>query len=61
MSDATPDGLLCLGRARLVRVIALYMAIVIAILAIPALIVQPRGETSHLSQQEVRSAPGRAR
>jgi hypothetical protein len=44
-----------------VRVVALYTALTIALLAIPALMAKPRGEASHLSQQEVRSAPGRAR
>ena len=58
-----PAGLLELGRPRLVRVSALYTALTIAVLAIPALLAQPRGESSHLTQQqEVHPAPaGRPR
>ncbi|GEM_PF-6303595 len=60
-SDATPTGLLQLGRGGLARVVALYTILVIAVLAIPALVVQPRGTSSHLTKQEVQTAPGRAR
>jgi hypothetical protein len=52
MNDDETAGLLQLGRPRLVRVIALYTALTIALLAIPALIAQPRSEAPHLSQQE---------
>lgn len=61
IDEATPTGLLHVGRPGLVRLIALYTALVVAILAIPALLAQPRGEAPHLSEQEVRAAPGRAR
>lgn len=57
----TPAGLLQLGRARLVRIVALYAVLLVAALAIPAFMAQPRNGSSHLSQQEVREAPGRAR
>ncbi len=60
-NDATPTGLLQLGRGGLARVVALYTILVIAVLAIPALVVQPRGTSSHLTKQEVPTAPGRAR
>lgn len=60
-SEATPTGLLQLGRGGLARVAALYAILVIAVLAIPALVVQPRGTSSHLTKQEVPTAPGRAR
>jgi hypothetical protein len=59
--DPMPTGLVSLGRRGLVRVIALYAALTILLLAIPALLAQPRPETPHLSQQEVPTAPGRAR
>jgi len=59
--SGVPAGLLQLGRPRLVRVIAIYTALTIALLAIPALVVQPRGGASHPSQQEVPTAPGRTR
>ncbi len=60
-NDVTPTGLLQLGRGGLARVVALYTILVIAVLAIPALVVQPRGTSSHLTKQEVPTAPGRAR
>ncbi len=54
MIDDETAGLLQIGRRGLVRLVALYAAITIALLAIPALLVQPRGETSHPNQQAVR-------
>lgn len=54
---ATFAGLLRSGRPHLVRVIALYAALTIVLLAIPALLAQPRSESSHLSQQDVRTTP----
>ncbi|MGE0395923.1 MAG: hypothetical protein AB7T06_04275 [Kofleriaceae bacterium] len=54
MIDDEPAGLLQIGRRGLVRVVVLYAALTIALLAIPALLVQPRGEASHLNQQAVR-------
>jgi hypothetical protein len=59
--DSVPAGLLHLGRRRLSWLVALYTALTIVALAIPALVAQPRGEASHLSQQEVQSAPGMTR
>jgi hypothetical protein len=59
--DRQPSGLLHLGRERLVRLFAIYAVLLIAVIAIPALMAQPRGASSHPNQQEVREAPGRAR
>jgi hypothetical protein len=57
-----PTGLLYLGRRRLTWIVAIYAALLVAVLAIPVLAMQPRGASSHLSQQEVQTAaPGRER
>lgn len=60
MSDRETAGLLQLGRPGLVRLLVLYAALTIALLAFPALMAQPRGEARHLSQQET-PTHGRAR
>ena len=61
-------GLASVRPAFLKRVIALYVLLAVALLAIPALIAKPRGNAPHLNEQEARrpaardaaaNAPGR--
>ena len=55
-----PTGLLDLPRRSLGVVLAIYAALLVAVLAIPVVLAQPRATSPHLTQQEVHdAAPGR--
>ena len=51
---AAPAGLASVRPAFLKRVIALYVLLAVALLAIPAMIAKPRGNRPHLNEQEAR-------
>ena len=59
MTDDQPTGLLGVSRSALLRLVLLYAALTIVLVAVPALIAQRRDPPPHLTRQD--TTTGRAR